>query len=61
MQEFEAELGDRTEAIRRAVVYCCDRDILEGFLEKYGTEVQNVLITEWKLEDARRCDTRARK
>jgi len=51
-REFEVELGDRTEAIRRAVVYCRDRDILREFLEKHGTEVLNMLTTEWKLEDA---------
>jgi len=46
-REFEAEVGDRTEAIRRAVVYCRDRDILKEFLEKHGTEVLNMLTQEW--------------
>jgi len=49
---LEEELGDRTEAIRRAVIYCRDHDILREFLEKYGTEVLNMLTKEWKLEDA---------
>jgi len=52
VREFESGLGDLTEAIRRAVVYCCDRDILREFLEKHGTEVLNMLTREWKLEDA---------
>jgi len=51
-REFERALGDRTEAIKRAVVYCRDRGILREFLEKHGTEVLNMLTKEWKLEDA---------
>jgi len=51
-REFEKKLGDRTEAIKRAVIYCRDHDILREFLEKHGTEVLNMLTKEWKLEDA---------
>ena len=43
-REFERELGDRTEAIGRAVTYCRDRDILREFLEKHGTEVLSILF-----------------
>ena len=51
-REFEKELGDRTEAIERAVKYCRANDILREFLEKHGMEVQKMLTKEWKLEDA---------
>jgi hypothetical protein len=51
-REFEKELGNRTKAIKQAVLYCRDHDILREFLEKHGTEVLNMLTKEWKLEDA---------
>jgi hypothetical protein len=50
------ELGnsglDKEEAIRKAVVYCREQGILKEFLERHGTEVINMLMTEWKMEDA---------
>ena len=51
-RELEKELGDRTKAIKRAVIYCRDHDILKEFLEKYGTEVLKMLTKEWNQEDA---------
>ena len=42
----------RAEAIRLAVKYCCNHDILKESLEKHSTEVQNMLITEWNMDDA---------
>ncbi|MCL2043862.1 MAG: Rpn family recombination-promoting nuclease/putative transposase [Treponema sp.] len=53
-REFEKELGDKTEAMKQAVRYCRDNDILKEFLEQHGTEVMNMLLTEWNLEDAQR-------
>jgi hypothetical protein len=52
VREYEREGGGREEAMKRAVRYCRDRDILKEFLEKNGSEVMNMLITEWKMEDA---------
>ena len=52
VREFEKETGDRTEAIKRAVHYCRNNDILKEFLEEHGTEVQNMLVTEWNWDDA---------
>jgi predicted transposase/invertase (TIGR01784 family) len=52
VREFERESGDRTEAMKQAVVYCRSNDILKEFLEKNGTEVINMLLTEWSMEDA---------
>ena len=52
VREFEKELGDREEAIKKAVRYCRDHDILKEFLEENATEVMNMLMTEWKMEDA---------
>jgi len=42
------------EAIRKAVIYCCDHDILKEFLEKNALEVMTVFLTaEWNLDDAK--------
>ena len=52
VREYEKENGDKEEAMKKAVLYCRDHDILKEFLEQNGTEVMNMLITEWKMEDA---------
>jgi len=52
IRELERECGDRAEAVKLAVRHCRSRDILKEFLEKHGTEVDNMLLTEWKMEDA---------
>ncbi|MCL2608843.1 MAG: Rpn family recombination-promoting nuclease/putative transposase [Treponema sp.] len=40
------------EAMEAAVRYCMENDVLREFLEKHGTEVINMLLEEWKIEDA---------
>jgi hypothetical protein len=52
VREYEKECGDLEEAIKRAVKYCREHDILKDFLEKNATEVINMLMTEWNWEDA---------
>ncbi|MDR0474977.1 MAG: hypothetical protein LBH43_15045, partial [Treponema sp.] len=52
VREYEKESGDRTEAMKRAVLYCLENDILKEFLGKNGTEVMNMLFTEWNMDDA---------
>ena len=52
VREFESQLGDKTEAMKAAVRYCRDHNILKEFLEANATEVINMLLTEWKMEDA---------
>jgi len=52
VREYEKERGDREEAMKKAVLYCRDHDILKEFLEQNATEVMSMLITEWKMEDA---------
>jgi len=49
-----AERGNTEAAIQEAVKYCYKHDILRGFLEVHGSEVLNMLITEWNLEDAKK-------
>ena len=52
VREFEKESGDREEAIKKAVKYCREHDILKEFLEKNSSEVMNMMITEWNWDDA---------
>ena len=52
VREFEKECEDRTEAMKLAIKYCRKNDILKDFLEKNGTEVINMLLTEWNMDDA---------
>jgi hypothetical protein len=53
VREYESERFSREEAIRKAVIYCCNHDILKEFLEKNASEVLSMLITEWNWDDAK--------
>ena len=52
VREFERQTRDKTEAMKAAVRYCREHDILKEFLEANATEVMNMLLTEWNMEDA---------
>jgi predicted transposase/invertase (TIGR01784 family) len=52
VRELEKETKNFEEAFKKAVIYCRDHEILKEFLEKNATEVMNMLMTEWKMEDA---------
>ena len=41
-----------TEAIKEAISYCIEHDIMREFLEENGSEVNNMLLGEWKMEEA---------
>jgi len=41
------------EALKKAVLYCREHDILKEFLKRHAREVINMLTTEWNLEDAK--------
>jgi hypothetical protein len=51
VRELEGS-GDREGAMGEAVKWCIGHGVLKGFLEEHGTEVMNMLMSEWKLEDA---------
>jgi hypothetical protein len=51
-REFEAGGLGREDAIGKAVKWCIGEGVLGGFLEEHGSEVMNMLMAEWKLEDA---------
>ena len=59
MREYEQKTENKEQrkeylaaAIKKAVVYCREHDILKDFLEKNATEVINMLMTEWNWDDA---------
>jgi hypothetical protein len=43
---------DKSEAVRQTVRSCVKRGELMDFLKKYGSEVANMLITEWNWSEA---------
>jgi hypothetical protein len=53
VREIEREIGDKAEAMKAAIKYCREHDILKEFLEEHSTEVTNMLITEWNWDDAK--------
>jgi len=54
VREYEKETERLEDAVKKAAVYCRDHEILKGFLEKHATEVLNMLMTEWNIEDAKK-------
>jgi predicted transposase/invertase (TIGR01784 family) len=53
VREYEKESNSKEEAMKKAVLYCRDHDILKEFLNTNATEVMNMLMTEWNLDDAK--------
>jgi hypothetical protein len=54
VREYEKETEDLEGAVKKAVIYCRNNEILKEFLEKNATEVMNMLMTEWNIEDAKK-------
>jgi hypothetical protein len=52
VREYGAAGRDKEAAMREAIRYCMEHGILKEFLTENGAEVVNMLLTEWKLEDA---------
>ena len=50
--EYENEIGNLEEAIKKTIIYCRGHDILREFLEKNATEVINMLMIEFMLDSA---------
>ena len=40
------------EAVEDAVVYCIRNNIMKEFLELHGSEVRNMLLSEWSMDEA---------
>ena len=52
VRELMNEGHKRQEALKKAVVYCRNHDILKEFLERNGSEVFNMLMVEWDMDKA---------
>jgi hypothetical protein len=51
-REFEGSGRGKEAAVKGAVEYCIGHGILAEFLERNSSEVINMILTEWKWEDA---------
>ena len=40
------------EAIKQAIEYGVEHDIMKEFLETHGTEVHNMLLSGWNMDEA---------
>ena len=40
------------DAVTKAIRYCIAHDIMGEFLSKHGSEVENMLFTEWNMDEA---------
>jgi predicted transposase/invertase (TIGR01784 family) len=58
IREYQKETGkDKAgtmEAVKRAVRFCIDHDIMKEFLKLHSSEVMNMLVTEWNWDTALR-------
>jgi len=54
VREFREKYTDFNEAMKEAVKYCISKEILKEFLEQHGSEVHNMLFTEFNIDDAKK-------
>jgi hypothetical protein len=47
VRECKAGTGDNAKAMKMAIQYCIENNILKKFLEANASEVLNMLLTEW--------------
>jgi len=50
--DFWEEHGNLEDGIKNAIKYCSRHGILSEYLEIHGSEVLNMILTEWNTEDA---------
>ena len=53
VREYQKDGSSLQDAIKNAVIFCRDHDILKEFIEQHSTEVMNMLMTEWNWDDAK--------
>ncbi|MDR0312820.1 MAG: Rpn family recombination-promoting nuclease/putative transposase [Treponema sp.] len=54
VREYENEGYAKEEAMKTAIKYCREHNILKEILEANASEVMNMLITEWNWDDAKK-------
>jgi hypothetical protein len=52
-REFENDAPDKETAMKMAIKYCIEHDIMKDFFEANASEVVNMLLTEWNWDDAK--------
>jgi predicted transposase YdaD len=52
-REFKKSGKSDKEAMKMALSYCIDHDILAEILRAHGSEVINMLLGEWKIDEAK--------
>jgi hypothetical protein len=52
VRTLTGEMGDKEDAMKAAIKYCREHDILKEFLENHTAEVVNMLLEEYTVEDA---------
>jgi predicted transposase/invertase (TIGR01784 family) len=53
VRKHKSEGASLETAVQEAVYYCIDHDILTQFLHENASEVANMLMTEWNMDDAK--------
>jgi hypothetical protein len=53
VREFEKVAPDKETAMKMAIKYCIEHDIMKDFFEANASEVVNMLLTEWDWDDAK--------
>jgi hypothetical protein len=51
VREYEKMPANKEAAMKQAIRYCIDHDILKEFLQTNSSEVINMLLTEWNWDD----------
>ena len=52
IRELKDQLGSLELAVKESILYCRNHDILEEYLETHGSELLNMILTEWNTEDS---------
>jgi len=52
IREYQKKENSLEKGVRSAINYCIKKNILKKFLEEHGSEVYNMLLTEWNQEEA---------
>jgi hypothetical protein len=52
VREFETQTSSLDQAMKKAVNWCIEHGVLPEFLKTNGSEVVNMLLTEWNMDKA---------
>jgi hypothetical protein len=52
IREYQKKRNSLEKAVKNAIEYCTEKNILKKFLEAHSSEVLNMLLTEWNWDEA---------